>query len=292
MLRLFLFAIIATTFSYAIDNVKVPSPTIEHVLTGKVTHIGSSAIDTNATIQIELHDTSLMDVPSILIASTVISDAKQFPIPYTLKYNASDIQPRKSYSISAQIKGPADKLLFVNDVNIRAVLTDAKVEELDIPVIRVGGSTKENSTIKTGSKRDECAPVKCPGDKPKQCPYGYHKKDGCEICKCNDPCNSPGKAVLCAPKERCFVDKKPDGTFSTRCSTPLTKRGDVKHSQETSRSKDACMEPMIVGFCRALIPRFYYDSITESCEHFSYGGCDGNGNNFRTKQECEKLCKA
>jgi hypothetical protein len=40
-----------------------------------------------------------------------------------------------------------------------------------------------------------CGPVKCPG-KPKVCPYGYQKKDGCEICKCNDPCNPPGKVVI------------------------------------------------------------------------------------------------
>ncbi|CAF4315156.1 unnamed protein product, partial [Adineta steineri] len=33
-----------------------------------------------------------------------------------------------------------------------------------------------------------CSPVKCPGGKPKTCPYGYQKaKDGCDICKCNDP---------------------------------------------------------------------------------------------------------
>jgi hypothetical protein len=40
-----------------------------------------------------------------------------------------------------------------------------------------------------------CGPVKCPGGKSKVCAYGYQKKDGCEICKCNDPCNPAGKVI-------------------------------------------------------------------------------------------------
>ena len=44
-----------------------------------------------------------------------------------------------------------------------------------------------------------CKPVNC-GGKMKTCPYGYHKQDGCEICKCLDPCNPPGKVI-----ERFFV---------------------------------------------------------------------------------------
>ncbi len=39
-----------------------------------------------------------------------------------------------------------------------------------------------------------CKPVDCKG-KIKKCPYGYQKHDGCEICKCYDPCNPPGKVV-------------------------------------------------------------------------------------------------
>ena len=37
-----------------------------------------------------------------------------------------------------------------------------------------------------------CAPVNCHG-KTKTCPYGFEKKNGCEICKCHDPCIPQGK---------------------------------------------------------------------------------------------------
>ena len=53
-----------------------------------------------------------------------------------------------------------------------------------------------------------------------------------------------------------------------------------------------CNLPKKVGVCKAALPRFYYNSTTKSCEQFIYGGCRGNGNNFKTKAECEALCKA
>jgi hypothetical protein len=53
------------------------------------------------------------------------------------------------------------------------------------------GVPAKSPTILPGNAGKACGPVKCP--KPKTCPYGYQKKDGCEICKCNDPCNPPGK---------------------------------------------------------------------------------------------------
>jgi hypothetical protein len=48
----------------------------------------------------------------------------------------------------------------------------------------------------TDSINKTCKPVDCKG-KIKKCPYGYEKtKDGCEICKCHDPCNQSGKVPI------------------------------------------------------------------------------------------------
>ncbi|XP_064486146.1 kunitz-type U19-barytoxin-Tl1a-like [Ornithodoros turicata] len=56
-------------------------------------------------------------------------------------------------------------------------------------------------------------------------------------------------------------------------------------------SSDLCRLKPEEGPCRALIPRWFNNFITGKCEEFSYGGCEGNANNFLNKQECEDRCK-
>ena len=77
-----------------------------------------------------------MDVQSKLIASTVISDAKTFPVSYKLKYNPSDIKPGHTYSLSARITGPGNRLGFITDVHTPAKLTETASPTIDIAVIR------------------------------------------------------------------------------------------------------------------------------------------------------------
>ncbi|XP_072530945.1 tissue factor pathway inhibitor 2 [Salminus brasiliensis] len=53
---------------------------------------------------------------------------------------------------------------------------------------------------------------------------------------------------------------------------------------------EVCLLQMDEGPCRGEIRRFYYNTITQRCEEFSYGGCAGNANNFISFQECNKMC--
>ena len=57
-----------------------------------------------------------------------------------------------------------------------------------------------------------------------------------------------------------------------------------------ARSSDVCLLPGSAGACRAGFPRYYYNAVDERCLLFSYGGCGGNKNNFRSKAECEFAC--
>ena len=34
------------------------------------------------------------------------------------------------------------------------------------------------------------------------------------------------------------------------------------------------------GPCYGNFPKWYFNSVTQSCEIFTYGGCDGNANRF------------
>ncbi|TNM92986.1 hypothetical protein fugu_018388 [Takifugu bimaculatus] len=54
--------------------------------------------------------------------------------------------------------------------------------------------------------------------------------------------------------------------------------------------KAVCLLQVDEGPCRGDIERYYYNTITQKCELFSYGGCQGNANNFKSYQECQKTC--
>lgn len=49
----------------------------------------------------------------------------------------------------------------------------------------------------------------------------------------------------------------------------------------TAQSYGTCSLPKVVGPCKALFRRWYYNSETKLCEEFNYGGCQGNANNFK-----------
>ena len=63
-----------------------------------------------------------------------------------------------------------------------------------------------------------------------------------------------------------------------------------RQQESSTTGQDVCSLPSETGPCYASITRFFYDSRSGRCEQFTYGGCHGNSNNFRSAQECEATC--
>lgn len=59
-----------------------------------------------------------------------------------------------------------------------------------------------------------------------------------------------------------------------------------------TKTDEICAQPAVSGFCLAYFKRWFHNSATFECEKFVYGGCQGNDNNFSTKDECEAKCKS
>jgi len=237
-------------------------------ITGKLIWTGNDSIDPSSKIYIELRDED-----SLLIASTIIHDAKTFPISYTLKYKPSDIKLDHTYLLFARINESNDHLLFTNNAGTPVVFTDGKMPVIDIALYQ---------GLWIYIPRDFNFDLLFSSNHSTPCKYGYEKKDDCEICECRDPC----KLKNCGPEEKCVVDKKDDGEFWAHCESASVKQ--VKEQQPINAD---CMLPMRTGMCLAAFRNYYYNSETKLCEEFIYGGCDGNANNFETKEECEKHCK-
>lgn len=52
-----------------------------------------------------------------------------------------------------------------------------------------------------------------------------------------------------------------------------------------------CSQEAMTGPCRAVMPRWYFDSNKRKCIRFIYGGCGGNRNNFESEEYCMAVCK-
>ncbi|XP_075961629.1 tissue factor pathway inhibitor a [Anarhichas minor] len=58
-----------------------------------------------------------------------------------------------------------------------------------------------------------------------------------------------------------------------------------------SDDKNPCHLAEAPGPCRGLVTRYFFDSQSQHCKHFFYGGCFGNANNFRSMSECQVKCQ-
>eukprot|EP01084_Bolivina_argentea_P238309 400373_1 len=61
--------------------------------------------------------------------------------------------------------------------------------------------------------------------------------------------------------------------------------------QNYMHETDICMLTKDKGPCMDDSKRYYYDETFGKCKSFIYGGCEGNGNNFKTKSDCNKACR-
>ncbi|KAJ0062861.1 hypothetical protein NL108_008148, partial [Boleophthalmus pectinirostris] len=54
--------------------------------------------------------------------------------------------------------------------------------------------------------------------------------------------------------------------------------------------RSICSLPRAAGSCSSWTPRYHYDVLTSKCQHFWFGSCHGNSNNFMTRAECQRAC--
>ncbi|GIX78474.1 hypothetical protein CDAR_25141 [Caerostris darwini] len=57
-----------------------------------------------------------------------------------------------------------------------------------------------------------------------------------------------------------------------------------------SRSESTCDQERKTGPCMAAFRRYFFNKKSGNYELFIYGGCQGNENNFETKEDCINTC--
>ena len=105
-------------------------------VSGTVTYRERLALTPGAKLQVQLRDTSLMDVASALIAEQVIGNPGQVPIKFKVEYNKDDIESRNTYSIQARITESDGRLAFINDTAYD-VITRGNPRRVDMVLVMV-----------------------------------------------------------------------------------------------------------------------------------------------------------
>ncbi|XP_048062935.1 kunitz-type protease inhibitor 1b [Megalobrama amblycephala] len=95
----------------------------------------------------------------------------------------------------------------------------------------------------------------------------------------------------------CCVKKEFECDEQRQCSDGSDEENCEQLNKSLSRllqigvnKKAHCTDPPVTGPCRASFTRWYYDPLNKKCHRFTYGGCDGNDNNFETTDNCMNNC--
>ena len=60
---------------------------------------------------------------------------------------------------------------------------------------------------------------------------------------------------------------------------------------KTSLKGNSCEDEIgVTGPCEAIIPSFTFNHKVGKCQEFTYGGCEGSNNRFKSKKDCENEC--
>jgi heat shock protein HslJ len=108
-------------------------------VTGMVTNVDNAVIPAGATTSIQIQDTSLADAPAQVIGEQIIKESAQFPIAYQVDYDPSEIIDNHTYTMRVRIESTDGSLLFINDTAIPVITNGNPTENVEIPVIQVGG---------------------------------------------------------------------------------------------------------------------------------------------------------
>ncbi|GLD73907.1 kunitz-type protease inhibitor 1-like protein [Lates japonicus] len=106
-----------------------------------------------------------------------------------------------------------------------------------------------------------------------------------------DQCLSACRGVTAALERGIISPTKEviDGSDEEHCDK-LNQTFSRLLSIDVNKKKAQCVEPPRTGPCRASYTRWYYDPLDRKCYQFTFGGCDGNGNNFEKEEKCQDTC--
>ncbi|XP_078591705.1 papilin-like isoform X1 [Branchiostoma floridae x Branchiostoma japonicum] len=193
------------------------------------------------------------------------------------------------------------------------------------------GCCMDGYTAAEGPFKAGCPPLGCEGSEFGCCPDGERPAQGPDYHGCTDDCTDTehgccpdGISAASGPfNEGCPYDPYSNAiipcewtTFGC-CPDGVTEASGLNHQGcgeekpcwttefgccsdgetpagpqgEDCPEVDVCQLPRDAGPCSQWEEAWYYDANTKSCTQFWYGSCGGNGNRYKSQEECQNTCE-
>ncbi|CAI5778610.1 papilin-like isoform X2 [Podarcis lilfordi] len=122
----------------------------------------------------------------------------------------------------------------------------------------------------------------------------YTRKDCMDVCGEVDICSLPMDPGRCKSYQPMFYYLPSNRTCQMFIYGGCEGNGNRFSTQEqclrTCRNPDICKLPEDSGSCNNHKLSYYYNYANKTCERFTYRGCNGNENRFRTLEQCRSTC--
>ncbi|XP_034936854.1 papilin isoform X2 [Chelonus insularis] len=113
--------------------------------------------------------------------------------------------------------------------------------------------------------------------------------DPCELEKEKGPCNG-NYTRWYFNKESQICEQFQYGGCKSNTNNFPTEAACHQQCLQPGRRRDYCLLPRTEGNCTEKYPKWYFDPSENRCMPFYYTGCNGNKNNFDTREACELDC--
>ena len=117
------------------------------VVMGTASYRERIALPPGAVFEAVLEDVSLTDAPAVELGRTMIADPGNPPFAFEIDFDPAEVQEDHTYSVRAQVS-VGRKLIFVSD-KMNPVLTHGAGNEVQIWMIKVGGTAQEAQAAPT-----------------------------------------------------------------------------------------------------------------------------------------------
>jgi uncharacterized lipoprotein YbaY/heat shock protein HslJ len=130
-----------------------PAQSSNSQITGSIAYRERMALPPDAVIDIQLQDVSIADIAAQVIAEAMINaQGRQVPIPFTLSYDRSKVDPAHRYSVRATIRS-GDGMLLFSTTQAYPVITHGAPSKVALVLHTVGHGPKAGVMAKRQATR-------------------------------------------------------------------------------------------------------------------------------------------